>query len=86
MSIPPQAEAGPSRSIPTPIRTLRAPHLLTVAQRNDAGGLEPPSQSDAVAYRDAMRRKVELRRRGDKWMERFCEGEIGRDEFKKGVS
>lgn len=77
-------QAGPSR--PTPVRSLRHPALLSVVTRNDAGGLEPPSQSDAVALRAAMQRKVEWRRKGERWMDRFCEETVGKEEFKRGVS
>lgn len=84
MSISASAEAGPSRR--TPIRSLRQPALLKIATRNDAGGLEPPSHSDAVALRMAMERKVQWRRKGERWMDRICEGTVGKEEFKRGVS
>ncbi|KAI9638427.1 uncharacterized protein MKK02DRAFT_42818 [Dioszegia hungarica] len=83
MSTSASAEAGPSRR--TPIRSLRQPALLNIATRNDAGGLEPPSHSDAVALRLAMDKKVQWRRKGERWMDRLCEGTVGSDEFKRGA-
>lgn len=83
-SVSASAEASSSRR--TPIRSLRQPALLNIATRNDAGGLEPPSHSDAVALRMAMDRKVQWRRKGEKWMDRLCEGTVDPEEFKRGVS
>lgn len=77
-------EAGPSRR--TPIRSLRQPALLKIATRNDAGGLEPPAHSDAVALRLATDRKIQWRRKGERWMDRLCEGTVSPEEFKRAVS
>jgi hypothetical protein len=85
-SSPSSSSAGPSRSRPTPTRTLRQPHSLSVAQRDHSGALDPSSVSDVAAYEQAMRRKVELRRKGDKWAERLSEGVVDEDEFRRGVS
>lgn len=82
--------AGPSRPSgrPTPIRSLRQPHALNVAHRDTYGVLAPESQgtSDAAAYKAALTRKLELRKKGDQWADRMSEGAVSEVEFRKGVS
>lgn len=51
----------------------------------DEVGVVGEAVTDAQAYRDAMARKVELRRKGDKWVDRMCEGVVSEADFRKGV-
>ena len=77
-------QAGPSRR--TPVRTLRQPALLNVATRDGTGELQPQKQNDTDSFRSAMDKKVDWRRRGERWMDKMCEGTLGNEEVKRGVS
>lgn len=77
----------PAASKPTPAsRTLKQPMTLRVAESNIPGSLSGTGAQDKEEYFRALKRKAELARRVDKWMDRVMEETVDRGQFQKAVS
>lgn len=80
---PPSQPAASSKAAPGPTtRTLKQPMTLRVAESSIAG----TGAQDKEEYFRALKRKAELARRVDKWMDRVMEETVDRGPFQKAVS
>ncbi|EJT48325.1 hypothetical protein A1Q1_02608 [Trichosporon asahii var. asahii CBS 2479] len=80
---PPSQPAASSKAAPGPTtRTLKQPMTLRVAESSIAG----TGAQDKEEYFRALKRKAELARRVDKWMDRVMEETVDRGPFQKALS
>ncbi|KAK4687530.1 RNA polymerase II-associated protein 2, partial [Tremellales sp. Uapishka_1] len=73
-------------SRPTPSRTLRQPHLLSVASRESSGRLTQPFNDDHDSLRRTLTHKVKLQRKLEKWMDVLMESTVDLATFKRACS